>query len=117
MRDAPSWNRHGLGCFIDHTLRAMGELTLGRPPFGREVEIALSVEQSHRRQGSGAEMLDQLITMARNRAVRSIRVSCLRENYQVRRLVSKFEGRGIVAGGGVDVDINPRLARRLVMLA
>lgn len=98
-QDMLTFRRRALGCFIDGTLRAVGEVILDGSLASPRAEIALSVEGSHRQEGIGSHLLDSLVTMARNRGVRDIRVACLRENYQMRRLIEKFEGRGVSAGG------------------
>ena len=101
-----SLRRWCLGGFVDGQLRAVGELAFDAAyPSRLCAEIALSVEDGHRGQGAGGTLLDALITVARNRGVRDIAVPCLPDNHRMRRLIAKFEGRGLIAGGVYDAHI------------
>lgn len=97
--------RRAVGYFAGDELRAVGELVFQGYPLRPRAEIALSVEREHRRKGVGRRLMDDLITIARNRGARDIRVMCLPDNYQMRHLIAAFEGHGVTAGGVFDAKI------------
>ncbi|MFI4987290.1 MAG: GNAT family N-acetyltransferase [Alphaproteobacteria bacterium] len=81
-----------LGCFVDGVLRGVAELR----PYGasdtHKAEVAVSVEREFQGQGIGTELVRALIVLARNRSIRVLYMSCLRENGAMQAIARKLGG-------------------------
>lgn len=77
------------GAFINGRLRGVAELhgfLLSWPP---EAEIAISVESEWQNIGIGNAIFERVLAMAQNRGVRTIHMTCLKENSRMRHLATK----------------------------
>ncbi|WP_052348695.1 GNAT family N-acetyltransferase [Leisingera methylohalidivorans] len=77
------------GAFIDGQLRGVAELRGVLHFWPSTTEAAFSVEPDWQNIGIGDALFERLISMARNRSVRSIRLMCLKENSLMRHLAVK----------------------------
>ena len=85
------WLHHSLlGVFVDGELRAVGECRYLERRWPREAELAFSVEKPFQGRGFGTALFQRLLTFARNRAVRRVYVTTLRQNARMRRIARKF---------------------------
>ena len=75
-----------LGCLCDGMLRGAGELRMQIDQYPLHAEIALALEPAWQNQGFGSELLRQLITIARNRAISTLHMICLPENLRIQHL-------------------------------
>ncbi len=78
-----------VGCWIGRSLRGVCEL---HPIEGNRAEIAISVKRRFQRLGIGAELLRQVLLLARNRGFTLLELRCLAGNRRVRRLIRRFQG-------------------------
>jgi RimJ/RimL family protein N-acetyltransferase len=99
--DTPSLGHYAVGCFEDKRLIALGELIMPHWPNSAGAEIAVSVEDIHRGHGIGSDLMARLLTIAANRRVTSVRVTCLSTNARMRRIVDKFHGSWVSRSGAV----------------
>lgn len=113
---AIDWNRAVLiGGWQGETLRAVGELH--RAPAAPEGEAAITVEPAWQSRGVGGELLRRLVTAARNRGVRRIRLFCLADNVRVRRMAARLGGAMVEEGGQADATLEPLPATYATLLA
>lgn len=93
-----------LGCLDEGELRGAAELWLdGRS--GR-AELAVTVERDWQDQGIGTALLGRALTVARNRAARSIYMLCLIDNRRMQHLARKFDGQLLLQDGQAEADIS-----------
>lgn len=83
------------GCFVDGTLRGVGELRPGGRSalglrLGRRAEAAFTVERDYRRRGIGATLFRRIVGGARNRGVGDVHVRCFTDNASMRRLAIRL---------------------------
>ncbi|NBC32052.1 MAG: GNAT family N-acetyltransferase [Alphaproteobacteria bacterium] len=78
------------GAFIDGVLRAAAELHAEPQHWLDGAELALSVEGPFQGQGLGADLVRRALTVARNRGLHDVGMICLRDNYRIRRIASRF---------------------------
>lgn len=76
--------------FVDDEVRGVGELCRVGTPLAQRAELALSVESAYQGQGVGTLLFRRLMTAARNRSVRDVRMICLAENAKMRAIAGKF---------------------------
>lgn len=113
---AIDWDRAVLiGGWQGETLRAVGELH--RAPAAAEGEAAITVEPAWQSRGVGGELLRRLVTAARNRGVRRIRLFCLADNARVRRIAARLGGALVEEGGQADATLEPLPATYATLLA
>jgi GNAT superfamily N-acetyltransferase len=82
-----------LGCFENGELRAAGELCLDGPTRPGGAELALSVDDAYQSRGLGTALLRRMLTLARNRAIREVRLFCLPDNTRMKALIRRMGGR------------------------
>lgn len=82
-----------LGCFEDGELRAASELCLDGPGRPGGAELALSVDAAFQGRGLGTTLLRRMLTIARNRAIREVRLFCLPDNARMKALIRRMGGR------------------------
>lgn len=75
---------------VDDEVRGMGELCRVGSPLAQRAEVALSVEAAFQDRGIGTLLFRRLVTAARNRSVRDLRMVCLAENTKMRAIARKF---------------------------
>ncbi len=96
-----------LGCFAAGVLRAIAELRTFGAAGARKAELAVSVERPFQGRGIGAELVREVIVLARNRSVRVLHMSCLRENGPMQLIARKLGGTLEFREGEVAARINP----------
>ena len=79
-----------IGCEVGGELRAVGELTAIGDGWGPTAEVAVTVERPVQGRRIGSELFRRLVTLARNRGVRSLYVICLARNRKVQRMVLHY---------------------------
>ena len=80
-----------IGCEVGGELRAVGELrAIGEAGWGPTAEVAVTVERPFQGRRIGSELFRRLVTLARNRGVRSLYVICLARNRKVQRMVLHY---------------------------
>lgn len=110
------WDRVVLvGGWRGETLRAVGELHRG--PGAPEAEAAITVEPAWQNRGVGGELLRRLVTAARNRGVRRVRLFCLADNARIRRIAARLGGALVEDGGQADATLEPLPATYATLLA
>lgn len=78
------------GFLEDGLVRGAAELTPSDATGERRAEAAFSVEPAFRRKRLGTALFERLITTARNRGIRHVRVNCLAHNRPMQALAKKF---------------------------
>jgi GNAT superfamily N-acetyltransferase len=86
-----------LGCFEDGELRAAGELCLDGAARPGGAELALSVDAGLQGRGVGTALMRRMLTIARNRSIREVRLFCLPDNARMKALIRRM-------GGGLSVE-------------
>ena len=89
LRRATAWL---FGTFIDGTLRAAAELHTEPQHWLDGAELAVSVEAPYQGQGLGRELVRRALTVAQNRNIPQVGMICLRGNYRIRRIATRFAG-------------------------
>lgn len=89
LRGSTAWL---FGSFIDGVLRAAAELHAEPQHWIEGAELAVSVEAPFQGQGLGVELVRRALTVARNRGMHYVGMICLRDNYRIRRIASRFSG-------------------------
>lgn len=80
-----------IGCFAGGGLKAAGELCFDGPA-SPGAELALSVDSAFQGRGIGAALARRALTIARNRAIREVRLLCLADNARMKALIRKVGG-------------------------
>jgi GNAT superfamily N-acetyltransferase len=93
-----------IGHFENGVLRGAAELRLETGIAGR-AELAVTVEGAYQDQGIGTELLGHAITVAANRAMRSIYMICLIDNRRMQHIARKFTDRLIVVEDQAEADL------------
>lgn len=94
-----------LGAFVDGTLRGAAECRLVGPRHAPEAELAFSVEQDFQRRGLGSELFRRMVSMTRNRGIRSIRIVTEPDNRGMHALARRH-GMRLRAGQEVHGQMN-----------
>lgn len=92
------------GLFIDNTLRGIAELRFLNEAQ-QEAEGAFSVEPEFQGRGHGDRLFGRLIASARNRGVRRLFLTCLRENRRMQAIAAKHGADLSFAAGDVTAEI------------
>ena len=81
------------GFFVDGVLRGAAELHIlsHTPPV--EAELAFSVEAEYRNSGIGSALFGRTLSVARNRGVATVIMSCLPSNRRMQSLAKKFDAK------------------------
>jgi GNAT superfamily N-acetyltransferase len=90
--------------FEDGVLRGAAELQLETGAAGR-AELAVTVETAWQDRGIGTELLGHAITVAANRAMRSIYMICLIDNKRMQHVARKFTDRLIIVEDQAEADL------------
>ncbi|MBS9718914.1 GNAT family N-acetyltransferase [Pseudohalocynthiibacter aestuariivivens] len=77
------------GAFVDGRLRGVVELRGVFQSWPSKAEAAISVEPDWQNNGIGDALFERIFAMAQNRGVRTIQMTCLKENSRVRHLAAK----------------------------
>ncbi len=102
--DGLDWNHAILvGYFDGGTLRGVGEMCLERT--GGRAEAAITVEEGWRGGHVGTELLRYLITIAGNRAMRTIYMICLLDNHRIQHIARKFTDRLVIREDEAEADL------------
>jgi GNAT superfamily N-acetyltransferase len=80
-----------LGFLSADLVRAAGELHTAEPWIADTGEVGLSVEPELRNKGIGTRLLQRLVTSARNRGFRHLRMNCHPRNLAMQAIARKFE--------------------------
>jgi RimJ/RimL family protein N-acetyltransferase len=97
-----------VGYFVDGRLRGVAQVMVERPLCPRAGELAVTVETPWQRHGVGTELVRRAVTLARNRGLERLVMTCLVENQPMRRILrrlgaaQRFEGAAVMA----DLDLN-----------
>lgn len=91
------------GYFEDHVLRGAAELRPFEGVLPAVAEAAFSIETPWQNSGLGTELLGRLLLAARNRAIRTLYMTCLAENARMQAVARKHDAalrfeHGTVAG-------------------
>ena len=81
------------GAFLDGDLRGVVELRGVAHFRPSTTEAAFSVEHEWQNIGIGDALFERMMTIAQNRSIRSIQLTCLRENARMRYLAAKHDAR------------------------
>lgn len=92
------------GLFIDDTLRGIAELRF-LPGALDEAEGAFSIEQEFQGRGHGDRLFGRLVASARNRGVRRLFLTCLRENRRMQAIAAKYGAELSYVAGDVTAEI------------
>ena len=92
------------GLFIENTLRGIAELRFLTAALD-EAEVAFSVEPEFQGQGHGDRLFGRLIASARNRGVRRLFLTCLRENRRMQAIAAKHGADLSFVAGDVTAEI------------
>lgn len=79
------------GFFVDGVLRGCAELRHIGGMFGRQAEVAFSIEEPWQSHGVGTALLERTLLSARNRGVKALTMHCLAENRRMQQLARKFD--------------------------
>lgn len=94
------------GFFVDGVLRGAAELRCAAPTRAdAQAEVAFSVEPAWQSHGIGSALLERTLLTARNRGVKSLRMTCLSENRRMQKLARKFAAEISFDFGGVVGDV------------
>lgn len=93
-----------IGCFEDGVLRGAAELWPDTPLAGR-AELAVTVERPFQNRGIGTALLGRAVTVAGNRAVRSLYMICLLDNRRIQHIARKFDGALTLHDDQAEADI------------
>jgi GNAT superfamily N-acetyltransferase len=85
-----------IGCFIDGELRGVVELKMVETAWPLYAEAGFSVERAFQGRGIGTQLFRRAVTAARNRSIKSIRMSCITENRRMRRIAQRVNARLIL---------------------
>lgn len=80
-----------VGCEIDGTLRALGELRFVRREWTPTAEVAITVERPYQGRGIGTRLFRRLATLAANRGARRVFVLCMAQNQRMRNIVVHYD--------------------------
>ena len=92
------------GCFVDGTLRGVGEL---RFLTGDRIDAegAVCLEREFQGRGLGDRLFESLVAAARNRGVQRLFLTCLRENRRMQRIADHHGAELSFTGGDVMAEI------------
>ncbi len=96
------------GYFADGKLRAVTELHGAM--YSRTGEAAFTVEPDYQGLGVGTRLMGRVVLAARNRGMRHLVVSCLRENARMQRIAARHEADISFEPGEVIGTLHPRRA-------
>ncbi len=88
-------------------LRASAELRKLTDAWGREAEVAFSVESGYQNNGIGTKLMKYILRAARNRGVHRLYMSCLPENQKMRAIARKYDAQLRFDAGDVVGEIVP----------
>ena len=97
------------GSFVDHALRAVGELRPFGPLLPRQAEAAFSVEADYQDSGIGTQLMGRIILAARNRGIKTLHMNCLAENRRMQRIARKYDATLRFDMGSVVGEVTPDL--------
>ncbi len=92
------------GLFIEGTLRGIAELRFLTDSY-HEAEGAFSIEPEFQGRGHGDRLFGGLIASARNRGVRRLFLTCLRENRRMQAIATKYGADLSFVAGEVTAEI------------
>ena len=95
------------GAFINGTLRAIAELRGLYRSWPAMAEAAFSVEPDWQNGGIGDALFERVIAFARNRGVKTLYMTCLRENERMRHLAAKHHAQLYFCPGEVEATLDP----------
>jgi RimJ/RimL family protein N-acetyltransferase len=96
-----------VGAFDDGQLRGVAELRAASSSPKR-AEVSVTVEGGYQDRGVGTELVERVLTIARNRGFETLHLQCLPENLKMRHVARKFSDHMSIREGDVEVRItNP----------
>ena len=95
------------GAFSSGTLRAIAELRGLYRSWPAMAEAAFSVEPDWQNGGIGDALFERVIAFARNRGVKTLYMTCLRENERMRHLAAKHHAQLYFCPGEVEATLDP----------
>ena len=96
-----------IGAEVGGELRAVGELKMVGDGWREPgAEVAITVEGPLQGRGIGGELLRRLVTLARNRGVRTLCTVCLARNRRVQRMVRHLGAELTEYGGELEGQID-----------
>lgn len=99
-----------IGYFVDARLRGVAQLIVDRTLWPRTGELAVTVETPWQGRGVGTELVRRAVTVARNRGLARLVMTCLVENQPMRRIARKLDSALRFDGGAVAADLGLRRA-------
>lgn len=88
------WSRTVLiGAFVRNELRGAAELCTDRVLWPDEAEVGISVEKDLQGMRVGSTLVRRMLTVARNRGIRTLHMHCLADNVRMRALCRRFGAR------------------------
>jgi RimJ/RimL family protein N-acetyltransferase len=97
-----------LGCFVDGTLRAVGELRRQGEWWDGLAEVAITVEEEFQGQGIGTELLRRLLEIATNRMIKTVNLFCQIDNLPMQKVARKLGASLHAVDGTIEADIEQR---------
>ena len=95
------------GAFVGGALRGLVELSGLFQTWSSKTEAAFSVEAEWQNIGIGDALFEQMFAMAQNRGVRTIKMTCLKENSRMRNLAAKHNAQLVVDTDTVEAVLHP----------
>jgi GNAT superfamily N-acetyltransferase len=95
-----------LGCKVGGELRAVGELRAIGGGWRPDSEAAVTVERPFQGRRIGGELFRRLLTLARNRGVRTVCCICLTRNPRVQRMALRHHAELSDYGGELEGRIH-----------
>ncbi|AVO36948.1 GNAT family N-acetyltransferase [Pukyongiella litopenaei] len=95
------------GAYVDGRLRGLAELCGFLSQWPRIAEAALSIQRDWQHAGIGDALFTRLIAAAQNRSVRTLHMTCLRENECMQHLARKHEAVLEFIPGEVQATLGP----------
>ena len=96
------------GYFVDGELRGVSELHGAM--YARTGEAAFTVEPAFQGSGVGTRLMGRVVLAARNRGMRHLVVSCLRENARMQKIAARHEADISFEPGEVIGTLRPKRA-------
>lgn len=95
------------GAFVGGQLRGLVELSGLFHSWPSTAEAAFSVETDWQNIGIGDALFEQMFAMAQNRRVRTVQMTCLKENSHMRHLAAKHNARLFFDADAVEAVLYP----------
>lgn len=98
---------HFYGAFVGNHLRGLAEMRPADGSTRHTHEVALTVESGFQDHGIGSDLLSRLMTVARNRGIRSLQLSCLSDNERMVHLARHHDAHLSFEYGQFTAELTP----------